>query len=269
LAVRFRATRLATENAIQLGTGFGDLAIVLLEPSDREEQSPYEEILADKNCPYAVRILDESLRFAFNDQRNIKNTIVLDARPFRSRRIRESESQEERLSHDKLAYEAIEEVLALLSPKLIVVCHCDKDAIEEGMPKYLCSSVSRSGTAHYLQLANGHKCVNIHSHHPMYAARTEKEKPLQRIIREYLFDATFVVAANALVGYLVSGFGIANLRGCAQHGPAFRIGSEGVTISYQWMQSSDVCSSELRSKLKELGLEPKVSRSNDFSTLSN
>lgn len=56
----------------------------------------------------------------------------------------------------------------------------------------------------------------------------DEEKPLQRVLSEYLYDATFVVAANLLAGHEISGFGLSNLRDCAQHGPISRLSEVGV-----------------------------------------
>ena len=242
-----------------LGTGSGDLAIFLMEPSDIEADVSYHA--GDNYCD-TVELLDQSLRFASRGHRDVKNTIVLDVRPFRSKRICRSEDQEERKANDAEAYEAIEEALARLRPKVIVVCQCDdgtdengiRQYIENGMPEYLCSSVSASGQAAYLQLPDGHKCIKVSSFHPMYCARTEEGKPVQRVTCEYLFDASLVVAANALDGRRVSGFGIANLRECTLHGPALQLGPEGATISYQWISAEDIAPDALIRQLKQLGI---------------
>lgn len=68
-------------------------------------------------------------------------------------------------------------------------------------------------------------------------------------MREYLFDASLIVAVNALLGRKVSGFGIANLRNCAQYGPALRLTPEGISVSYQWIGPNDVASQSVSEKL--------------------
>ncbi|KAK3331227.1 hypothetical protein B0H66DRAFT_613391 [Apodospora peruviana] len=72
------ATAMAMLNAFRLGRGLGDLVVILLEPSDREEEQHYKDIIADEKYSYAVRKVDEALRFAFKDARHVNNTIVLD-----------------------------------------------------------------------------------------------------------------------------------------------------------------------------------------------
>ncbi len=259
LAKGLGASECARQNMEYLGRGSGDLAIFLMEPSDIEADVSYH---AGDNYCETVKLLDQSLRFAFRGQRNVKNTIVLDVRPFRSKRICISEDREKRKANNAEAYEAIKEALARLRPKVVVVCQCDDGTDEDGirqyieneMPEYLCSSVSASGQAASLQLPDGHKCIKVSSFHPMYFARTEEGSPVQRVTREYLFDASLVVAANALVGRRVSGVGIANLRECALHGPAWHAGPEGVTISYQWISAKDINPDALIRLLKQLGI---------------
>ncbi|EFY85212.1 hypothetical protein MAC_08723 [Metarhizium acridum CQMa 102] len=109
--------------------GYDDLAIILLEPGDKEDILPHEKILSDENVPSATRNLDKSLQLAFRGKRNFHNTVVLDARSLRCQRIRNREKSDERARNDNLAYKALEESLALLQPKVVVVCHCDQEAI--------------------------------------------------------------------------------------------------------------------------------------------
>lgn len=42
------------------------------------------------------------------------------------------------------------------------------------------------------------------------------EDPSLRILREYLFNATFIVAANVLAGRQLSDIGLAHLRDCTE-----------------------------------------------------
>ncbi|SRR6266498_598742 len=103
-------------------------------------------------------------------------------------------------------------------------------------------------------MLNGHKLVKINSFHPMFSARTDKnEEPLKRIMREYLFDATFMVAANVFAGRRLSGFGLSNLRWCALEGPAMIFMSKGVRISYQWTNEDEITPPNLL-QMEELDL---------------
>jgi hypothetical protein len=263
LAVRLKATDCALDNVERLAIGFEDIVIVLLEPSDQEEHYSFGEILSREGNSYAsaVQLLDQALRLAFENQRSVDNTIILDSRPLRSRKVRCSENDATREQNDAASYKALNEVLSLLRPKVIVVCHCEEDGIQHGMPPSLRSSVRDAGTTSFLTMENGHDCVKVSSFHPMFFARTESNKPLQRVMRENLFDATLVVAANTLAGLTVKGFGIENLRRCALDGPSFRLTPAGVEISYQWLGTEDVASPRLIRRLNELCLlqDPEVS----------
>ncbi|KAK8096340.1 uncharacterized protein PG998_014208 [Apiospora kogelbergensis] len=219
LAEQLSATSTALQNAERLATGFEDLVVILLEPSDKEDEMFYEDIIASRgdSYPVALELLDQTLRFTFQGQRHIDNTIVIDVRPFRSNKIRQSEGEETRGINDQAAYQTVQKVLCLLHPKVMVICHCDKDGLTENM-KYLGSSPAKAGIVSLQMLNDGHKVVRIPSVHPMYFARTEQGLPKKRLLRERLFDATFVIAANALVGRRVSGLGMDSLRTGAKHG---------------------------------------------------
>ncbi|KAK8038430.1 hypothetical protein PG994_015197 [Apiospora phragmitis] len=206
LAEQLGATRTALRNAEHLATGFEDLVVILLEPSDMEDEMFYEDIIANRGAPIL----------------HIDNTIVIDVRPFRSNKIRRSEGEETRRRNDQAAYRTVQEVLDLLHPKVMVICHCDKDGLTENM-KYLGSSPEKAGTVSLQMLNDGQKVVRIPSVHPMYFARTEKGLSTQRF-RKQLFDATFVIAANALAGRRVSGLGMDSLRIGAQHGAYYTPG---------------------------------------------
>ncbi|KAL1964097.1 hypothetical protein VTN77DRAFT_7515 [Rasamsonia byssochlamydoides] len=125
LAQELNATQYALENAKRLGRGYGDLVVVLLEPSDKAELVPYDEMLASS---VALQFMDVSLHHASRGRRNIHNTIVLDIRPFRSARIRSQQtSEEERSRDDEIAYKAFEGMLRLLNPDVILVCQCETE----------------------------------------------------------------------------------------------------------------------------------------------
>lgn len=248
LAEELEVTEHALRNAEYLAKGFEDLVILLTEPSDKEEYALYEEISWDKDDPYpcAVQLLDQALQFAFKGQRNVENTIVLDVRPLRSRKAADLEDDKTRRQNDEHAYAALRKMLSLLRPKVLVICHCDKRVIKkDAMPEYLCSSVGSAGESAFLKMEGGHKCIKISSFHPMYFARTKKEEPLQRAVRKHLFDASIIVAANALAGRTVCGLGIADLRRCDVRGPY---------LSPIPCCENDIASPELLKRLEKLGL---------------
>lgn len=121
LATSLNVTPYARENAEWLATGYEDLVVVLLEPSDFAEDVPHEEMF---NASAALQYLDGSLLLAFDGQRSVANTIVLDARSFRSARIRNRQTEEERAVDDEQAYAGFEEMLALLCPDVVLACQC-------------------------------------------------------------------------------------------------------------------------------------------------
>ena len=73
----------------------------------------------------------------------------------------------------------------------------------------------------------------------------ENVEPLKRVMREYLFDSTFIIAANVMVGRRLLGRGITNLRQCALSGAALRLGPEGMKVSYHWVDKSDIAREKL------------------------
>ena len=82
--LKLGASLLARENAKDLATGCSDLIVVLLEPSDKAEKDCYSAMKASSR---ALQLVDEVLVISFAGQRNVKNTIILDRRPFRTAEI--------------------------------------------------------------------------------------------------------------------------------------------------------------------------------------
>lgn len=85
LGSTFNAIEYARKNAERLVTGYKDLVVVLQEPNDIVEDVSYYKMFQSST---ALRFLDASLRLVFKGQRCVKNTIILDIRPYRSNRVR-------------------------------------------------------------------------------------------------------------------------------------------------------------------------------------
>ncbi|KAF2181275.1 hypothetical protein K469DRAFT_261621 [Zopfia rhizophila CBS 207.26] len=238
-----QASLMARENATRLATGYDDLVVVLLEPSDKAEWDKYDEMIASSK---ALQLVDETLKLAFAGQRGVDNTIILDRRPFRSAEIQNNENKEERKQNNQIAYRGFEATLAKLRPKVILICQC-QDTAPDGRPSdQWSSSISKAGDHDLINLGNGHRCFCVYSFHPMYFEYIDgNDEPLKRVLSEYLFDATFVIAANLLVGRELFGFGLTNLKDCARHGPVPIICRNSTIWSYQWMTEKDCCSDDL------------------------
>ncbi|EXL66013.1 hypothetical protein FOPG_17792 [Fusarium oxysporum f. sp. conglutinans race 2 54008] len=254
LAERLAVSNMTLQNTEYAGRGYDDLAIVLIEPSDREDWISHDDIMADKDHPSTMRYLDNSLQLAFRGKRDFRNTIVLDTRPFRSHKIKKGEAEYKRKENNAAAYAALEDSLDILRPKIIVVCNCDHGSVEDGLPPYLCTSVERAGETELVQLPNKHQCIKVSSFHPMYIERTNPDQRTERIMREYLFDACLVVAARLLVGRTIFGSGIFNIRHAAIWGPIIVPGRSGPTLSYKCATEDDIASETLIKDLKKLGL---------------
>ncbi|KAH1711944.1 hypothetical protein KXX40_008514, partial [Aspergillus fumigatus] len=105
-----------------------------------------------------------------------------------------------------------------------------------------------------------HESVMVKSFHPMYLEymrEAPNDSATKAVLREYLFDAGFIIASNALAGRSITGFGLHNLKACARDGPAFIATPQGVRISYLWTSGSDIASTELVEALKTLGISSK------------
>ncbi|XP_014550218.1 hypothetical protein COCVIDRAFT_116074 [Bipolaris victoriae FI3] len=246
------ASPFARENAKNLATGYGDLIVVLLEPTDKAETHCYDAMKASSP---ALQLVDETLTMAFAGQRNVENTIILDRRPFRSAEIQGCEDERTTERNNQKAYQGFEAAIAILRPKVIVVCQC-RDTVPDGqLSDQWSSSVSKSGDYDIVQMGNEHKCFRVYSSHPMHFQRIGDEKgPLKRVLLEYLYDATFVIAANLLAGREISGFGLSNLRNCARQGPIGKFSEVGVILTYQWTDEESSCSDELWALMKDVGM---------------
>lgn len=247
LARDLRISPNGLQNARRLAEGYEDLVVVLIEPTDTAEDLCYEDMVA---APGALRCVNDTLQFASGGQRNIENTIILDIRSFRSDHIRTNQNSDDRNREDELAYDAFEKVMNLIRPSVLVACQCATQDAKNKFAQGLCSSINRSGDIHYQHQPNRHGFLVVKSFHPMHYKKSEDRGALKRVMLEYLFDATFIIALNALAGDRISGMGFNNLRNCAQHGPATIFTPEGVDRSYQWMSKQNEASSELLKELK-------------------
>ena len=141
----------------------------------------------------------------------------------------------------------------VLRPRVVIVCQCITNEAADEFVRSLSSSIDEAGDMFLQKLSNNHECLFVKSFHPMYYGRSS-DNALKRVMREYLFDATFIIALNALAGNRISGMGVNNLRRCAQDGPAFICATEGIYLSYQWISERDVASSKLLKDLESIGI---------------
>ncbi|KAI4167672.1 MAG: hypothetical protein LQ343_007026 [Gyalolechia ehrenbergii] len=254
LGSTLNATECARKNAERLATGYEDLVVVLQEPSDIAEDVPYHKMFQSST---ALQFVDASLRLAFKGQRCVENTIILDIRPYRSNRVRMQQEEHENQREDEEAYKGFRGIFSLLSPKVFIVCQCQPCGEQQDFTLNFSSSINTSGRIKaYTQ--EGKKSIRVASFHPMYFVHTDQDaEPLKRIMREYLFDATFIVAANLLVGRRLLGFGLANLRHCASDGPVARFEPNGIRFTYQWVGKDDMASDNLI-QMKALNLTSRV-----------
>lgn len=65
--------------AQRLAISYDDLVVVSQEPSNLGEDVPYDEMFFRST---ALQCVDGTLRMAFENQRCVENTIILDVRPF-------------------------------------------------------------------------------------------------------------------------------------------------------------------------------------------
>ncbi|KAJ0414576.1 hypothetical protein BJY00DRAFT_294776 [Aspergillus carlsbadensis] len=260
LAQTLQAGEQALDNARELGTGYGDFAVILIEPSDKADTHCFDEMFASST---ALKAVDVSLRHAFAGQRDIHNTIILDIRAFRSDAIRQKERNvDRRAADDERAYTAFKDILNRLKPDVILVCQCQTNTedVKNDFARGVCSSIKEATDISVLHLdgsSEHHDAVMVKSFHPMYLKYQREapdDTPTKAVMREYLFDASFVVAANALEGRRVSGVGLYNLNRCLRDGAVFIPTSQGIEISYQWSGESDIPDPELVRGLEELGL---------------
>ncbi|KAJ5806674.1 uncharacterized protein N7503_004276 [Penicillium pulvis] len=243
-------------NARKLAKGYEDLVVVLIEPTDKAAEVPYTEMLA---ASPTLLYVNETLQFASGDQRDIDNTIVLDVRAFRSNSVRTNQSLNDQIRDDELAYSKFEQIMNILRPRVVIVCQCATEKVNNMFVRGICSSVEEAGDIYIQKFPNDHECLFVQSFHPMYYGRSE-DCALKRVMREYLFDTTFIIALNALAGDRISGMGVKNLRRCAQDGPAFIVAPEGVYISYQWVNQQDVASGKLLKCLQSMERLQTISR---------
>ena len=72
----------------------------------------------------------------------------------------------QRVRNDRASYHFLEQSLADLQPKVVVVCHCDKDSIEYGLLPSLYSLMDPTCETELLTLRHGHQCFEVNNYHP-------------------------------------------------------------------------------------------------------
>ncbi|KAL4913719.1 hypothetical protein BDW62DRAFT_214004 [Aspergillus aurantiobrunneus] len=201
----------ALENAYKLGTGYDDLAVILLEPSDKADTHCFDEVF---DASTALKTVDTSYGMHLWGQRNIQNTIILDIRAFRSDAIRQRQGASDKLRDDELTYTAFEQILCHLKPRVILVCQCQTNTDEVGneFARQVCSSIDKATDV-----------MMVKSFRPMYL-QYMREAPNNSVTKEVFREIT--------------GFGLRNLRYCARNGPASIFTGQGVRISHQWRDES-------------------------------
>lgn len=106
LAHRWAEIESALQNASQLAHGAGDLAILLLEPSDPAERVPYDQMVDESPT---LQNANNILRWSSDGDRNLVNTSVLDVR--RGKNIRDKFPTDVHFAKDEVAYSAFEETV--------------------------------------------------------------------------------------------------------------------------------------------------------------
>lgn len=261
LAQDLKAGAQALKNTYKLGTGYDNLAVVLLEPSNKADTHCFDNML---NASMALKAVDSSIHHAFNGHRSIQNTIILDIRAFQSNSIHQTQGASDKLEANELAYTTFKQILCNLKPDIILVCQCQTNTNKVGsrFTRQACSSINKATDITMLRLPRTqHKSVIVKSFHPMYLEYMHKapnNSTTKAVLREYLFNTRFIIASNALAGQSITGFGLHNLKACARDGPAFITTPQGVRISYLWTSGSDIASTELVEALKTLGISSKV-----------
>lgn len=106
----------------------------------------------------------------------------------------------------------------------------------------VCSLIDEATDISVLRLPwTQHESVMVKSFHLMYLEymrEAPNNSATKAVLWEYLFDAGFIIASNALAGRRITGYGLHNLKACARDGPAFIFTPQGVRRSYLWPSGS-------------------------------
>lgn len=209
-----QATDVAIENACELGTGYRDLALLTLEPGDYEDVLRHDQ---DDGLPRTIEILNDELE-AVSESRTWENTCIIDAKSYRSNKIRRREFSSEKeakdeMAYDEMAYDGCEAFIENLQPDVLIVLQsATREANNEFVQKMV-SSTSRCGSVFLHRLSSGKPLVVIYSLHPMYAEKySEGRDPMIRRLRRAMIRFTFLQAMNILSGRMIGGAGVEKLR---------------------------------------------------------
>lgn len=204
-----QATAIARANARELAEGYGDLALLVLEPGDRGDKLKHRH---SGGLPRTINIIDEQLK-AVSHFRSWHNTCIIDARSYRSRQIRElqpnANAREER---DEIAYKGCELSIEELQPDVLIVLQSSAGRASNDFIRHMSSSTSRCRSVFLRQLRSNKWMVVVHSLHPMYAEKyTESAEPMIRHLRRAMIRFSFLQATNIMSGRIIVGVGVKKL----------------------------------------------------------
>lgn len=265
-AEHFAVPEAALDLAQELGRGSRDLLIVLLEPTEIWSLQRFEEVFEHS---WALQKVDKELRYASKGQRTLRNTCVVDIRPFRSASLRKQESEHTRAKLDEEAYSFLEDILKEIAPQVVLAAQCQTGNMENALARTLCSGL-RAVAEKKIRTCGGLDFLAVNSFHPSTFAkdkldewtggsvsypRRESAIDLRRALLKLAFRLSFLVAMNALVGREVVGLGIANLQEAIKHnGPICNIGlwhgEMCARVTFEYLSKEDDCSSESWQRLK-------------------
>lgn len=207
LAESFEAGSVAKKNALRLAFGYRDLAVLLQEPGDGEDEFDHQESL-----PLTIEFIDDQLK-EVSKMRIWQNTCLLDIRAFRSRVIRQTETKEMREDKDNMAYCTTEKILEEMKPKVLVVCQCETAKVEHKFAQSMSSSITKCGHISTHKFHDGSEAIVIYSLHPMYALKYSHDlDPMVGRLRRAMIKFTFLQAFTILGGGLIHGPGESKLR---------------------------------------------------------
>lgn len=243
--IHFAEQNNVKENALalakELANGYGDLLIVLLEPTNIFSSLTPDEVFRTSGT---LQHVDHILRDSTKGTRTLENTCIFDVRPFRSKSVRQG-SAEEVDAGDESAYGVFQEMVNALRPLVILTCQCQTANVKNPTARLLSSSI-QSGGHMSIRGINNYQALVVDAFHPsmfrpdylqQHATEhgiDEAQMRVREVFLQGLFRFTILKAINALVGRRIVGLGELDLSRAVSSEPRPATRSENGRTVVLW-----------------------------------
>ncbi|KGQ03537.1 hypothetical protein BBAD15_g11237 [Beauveria bassiana D1-5] len=162
----------AFQFAEALARGLRDVLVVLLEPLEYFQTTTLAEGIS---ASHTLKEIDQFLKQASNNKRNLSNTVVFDVRIFLTAQMRKRRSTQEFAVLEERSFDVFQQMVEELNPAVILTCQCATANAKNAFVRQMSSTFPPRPDLAYLQI-HGRRVPLLKAFHP----GVYKEEHIQR-----------------------------------------------------------------------------------------